>query len=122
VFTTTTTWSTSPKPFVQPNKGAPLFVGNVIDNNSNKYEDNPVQCMRAMAQKLLAEASALEADQAKERAKVTASIFCKFDQNQDEKILVEELQAGLEKVLKTTLPRSQVQVRIWIFLATAPCN
>jgi Chloroplast import apparatus Tic20-like/EF-hand domain pair len=85
-----------------------LFVGNVIENN-NKYEDDPIQRMRAMAQKLRAEAAALEADRAKERADATASIFRKFDQNRDEKITVEELQAGLEKVLKTTLPRSQVQ-------------
>jgi hypothetical protein len=107
-LSTTTTWNTSPKTFVRPNKGAPLFVGNVIENNK-KYEDDPVQRMRAMAQKLRAEAAALEADRAKERADATASIFRKFDQNRDEKITVEELQAGLEKVLKTTLPRSQVQ-------------
>lgn len=71
-------------------------------------EDNEIERLKSMAQKLRAEAASLEAQRAEELAAAAESAFKKFDTNQDGEISFEELKAGLEKVLKTELPEKRV--------------
>jgi hypothetical protein len=74
----------------------------------NKVDDE-IERLTSMAQRLRAEAAALEADRAAELAMAAESAFRKFDTNQDGEISFQELKAGLEKVLKTELPERRVQ-------------
>jgi len=62
--------------------------------------DDEIERMMAMAAKLRAEASALEAEKAQETAEIVERIFNKFDTNKDGEIDVDELKAGLESSLK----------------------
>jgi hypothetical protein len=71
--------------------------------------DQEIERLLSMAQKLRAEASALEANRAEDLAKAAESAFRKFDTNQDGKISLTELKAGLEKILKTELPEERVR-------------
>jgi Ca2+-binding EF-hand superfamily protein len=68
----------------------------------NKADDE-IERLKSMAQKLRAEASALEAERAQELAAAAEIVFRKFDTNKDGEISLEELKAGLEKALKIEL-------------------
>lgn len=72
-------------------------------------EDDEIERLKSMAQKLRAEAAALEAERAKESAKVVEAAFRKFDTNSDGEITFEELKSGLEKALKMELPEKRVR-------------
>ena len=71
--------------------------------------DDEIERLKSMAQKLRAEAAALEADRAQELAAAAESVFRKFDTNQDGEISLEELKNGLEKSLKIELPNKRVE-------------
>ena len=71
--------------------------------------DDEVERLKSMAQKLSAEAAALEDDRAQELAAIAESAFRKFDTNQDGGISLNELKAGLEKAFKMELPDKRVQ-------------
>jgi hypothetical protein len=62
-----------------------------------------------MAQKLRAEAALLEAERAEELAEQAGKSFRKFDSNKDGEVTLNELKAGLEKLLKVELPDSRVR-------------
>jgi hypothetical protein len=72
-------------------------------------EDNEIERLKSMAQKLRAEVAAMEAERAREYAKAAEAAFQKFDTNNNGEITFEELKAGLEKVLKTELPEQRVR-------------
>jgi hypothetical protein len=72
--------------------------------------DDEIQRLKAMAQKLRAEAAALEAERAEELAKATEHVFAQFDRDQDGEISFEELKVGLEKGLKTELSDARVKM------------
>jgi hypothetical protein len=72
-------------------------------------EDDEIARLKAMAQKLRAEAATLEAEQAEERASVARIAFEKFDDNSDGKISLEELKSGLEASLKTEISQERIQ-------------
>ena len=72
-------------------------------------DDNEIERLKSMAQKLRAEAAALEAERAQEYAKAAEVAFQKFDTNSDGEITFEELKAGLEKALKMELPEQRVR-------------
>lgn len=76
---------------------------------SQKVADDEIERLKSMAQKLRAEAAALEAERAQELAVAAEHAFQKFDTNRDGEITFEELKAGLEKILKTELPDQRVQ-------------
>mmetsp|Transcript_131589 Transcript_131589/g.380636 ORF Transcript_131589/g.380636 Transcript_131589/m.380636 type:complete len:389 (-) Transcript_131589:122-1288(-) len=71
-------------------------------------EDDEIERLKSMAQKLRAEAAALEAERAEEISKAAEDAFRKFDKNDDGEITFEELKAGLEKSLKMELPEKRV--------------
>ena len=71
--------------------------------------DDEIERLKSMAQKLRAEAAALEADRAQELAAAAESVFRKFDTNQDGEISLEELKTGLEKALKIELTDKRVE-------------
>ncbi|KAL3912950.1 MAG: hypothetical protein SGARI_000896 [Bacillariaceae sp.] len=71
--------------------------------------DNEIDRLKIMAQKLRAEAAALEADRAQELANAATIAFEKFDKNNDGVITLEELKQGLEKSFKTELSEERVQ-------------
>jgi hypothetical protein len=68
-----------------------------------------VERFKSMAQKLRAEAAALEDDRAQELAAIAESAFRKFDTDQDGEISLNELKAGLEKAFKMELPDKRIQ-------------
>jgi hypothetical protein len=68
-----------------------------------------VERLKSMAQKLRAEAAALETNRAQELTATAESAFRKFDTNQDGEISINELKAGLEKAFKMELPDKRVQ-------------
>jgi len=70
---------------------------------SDEGKDEEIDRLLSMAAKLRAEASSLEAEKAKGRADAVEKAFRQFDINQDEEIDVNELKAGLEKMLKMEL-------------------
>lgn len=84
-----------------------LFTQNTPEEQT--AQDEEIDRLKSMAQKLRAEAAALEAERAQELAEAAESAFRKFDTNKDGEISLEELKAGLEKVLKTELPDNRVQ-------------
>lgn len=71
--------------------------------------DDEIDRLKSMAQKLRAEAAALEAERQEELAAATEVVFRKFDTNQDGEISMEELKKGLEKSLKIELTDSRVE-------------
>ncbi|CAJ1937157.1 unnamed protein product [Cylindrotheca closterium] len=71
--------------------------------------DDEIDRLKSMAQKLRAEAAALEAERAEELAAATELVFRKFDTNQDGEISLKELKEGLEKSLKIELTDSRVE-------------
>mmetsp|Transcript_39820 Transcript_39820/g.96108 ORF Transcript_39820/g.96108 Transcript_39820/m.96108 type:complete len:398 (+) Transcript_39820:398-1591(+) len=72
--------------------------------------DDEIERLKAMAQKLRAEAASLEAERAEELAQATQHVFDQFDKNQDGEIGLDELKAGLEKGLKTELSDTRVKM------------
>jgi hypothetical protein len=68
-----------------------------------------VERLKSMAQKLRAEAAALETDRKQELAAIAESAFRKFDTDQDGEISLNELKAGLEKAFKMELPDKRIQ-------------
>ena len=78
-------------------------------SESSTTEEDEIARLKAMAQKLRAEAASLEAEQAEERANVARIAFEKFDNNSDGKISLEELKSGLEASLKTEISQERVQ-------------
>jgi hypothetical protein len=87
---------------------APLYMTQHTPEEQQK-EDDEIGRLRSMAQKLRAEAAALEADRQNEMAQAAENAFRKFDTNQDGEISFEELKAGLEKALKIELPEMRVK-------------
>ena len=73
------------------------------------FADDEIERLQSMAQKLRAEAAALEAQRADELAMAAQKAFEKFDTNDDGEITFEELKKGLEKTLKMDLPEKRVQ-------------
>ena len=71
--------------------------------------DDEIARLKAMAQKLRAEAAAMEAERAEELAQAAENAFRRFDKDGDGEITFEELKVGLEKVLKTELPENRVK-------------
>lgn len=71
--------------------------------------DQEIERLKSMAQKLRAEAAALEAQRAQEMSVAIESAFRKFDTDKDGAISFEELKAGLEKSLKMELPEQRVR-------------
>jgi hypothetical protein len=78
-------------------------------NEEQMKADDEISRLKSMAQKLRAEAASMEAERAEELAAAAESAFRKFDTNKDGEISLEELKAGLEKVLKTELTDSRVE-------------
>jgi Ca2+-binding EF-hand superfamily protein len=78
-------------------------------SSSEKVVDDEVERLLSMAAKLRAEAAALEAEKAQQRADATARAFQQFDTNRDGSVSVKELQGGLEKALRKELDESRVQ-------------
>ena len=74
-----------------------------------EQEDSEIDRLRAMAAKLRAEASILEANKAQQLADAAETAFRQFDTNKDGEISVTELKAGLEKALKTNFSEQRVQ-------------
>jgi hypothetical protein len=72
-------------------------------------ENSEVDRLKSMAQKLRAEAAALETDRKQELAAIAESAFRKFDTDQDGEISINELKAGLEKAFKMQLPDKRIQ-------------
>lgn len=85
---------------------SPLYMS---ESPAPTDEDDEIARLKAMAQKLRAEASALEAEQLQERASVARMAFEKFDDDSDGKISKEELKRGLEASLKTEISDERVQ-------------
>jgi hypothetical protein len=71
--------------------------------------DDEIGRLKSMAQKLRAEAAALEAERQQALAVAAEKAFRMFDTNKDGEISFEELKAGLEKALKTELPENRVK-------------
>jgi hypothetical protein len=84
-------------------------LNNTPEDPKVAANDDEVNRLKSMAQKLRAEAAALEAARAQELAISAESAFRKFDTNQDGEIGLEELKAGLEKALKMELPDKRVR-------------
>jgi hypothetical protein len=72
--------------------------------------DDEITRLRTMAQKLRAEAAALEAERAEGLARAASAVFDKFDTDRDGVVTLAELKAGLEKNLKTELSDSRVKM------------
>lgn len=86
----------------------PFFMAQSSQEEQMERDDE-IERLKSLAQKLRAEAAALEAERADELAAATEMVFRKFDTNQDGEISLEELKAGLEKSLKIELPDSRVE-------------
>lgn len=93
-------------------KASRMSVSHLMAQQSPEKQneaDNEIDRLKSMAQKLRAEAAALEAERAKELAAAAESVFRKFDTNKDGEISLEELKAGLEKSLKIELSDKRVE-------------
>ena len=86
----------------------PLYMTQHTPEEQQKEDDEIVR-LRSMAQKLRAEAAALEADRQGEMAQAAENAFRKFDTNKDGEVSFDELKAGLEKALKIELPEMRVK-------------
>lgn len=73
------------------------------------FADDEIDRLQSMAQKLRAEASALEAQRAEDLSMAAQKAFQKFDTNDDGEVSFEELKKGLEKILKVELPEKRVE-------------
>jgi hypothetical protein len=82
---------------------------NTHSPEEQKTADDEIERLKSMAQKLRAEAAALEAERAQELANAATVAFEKFDKNNDGVITLEELKLGLEKTLKTELSEERVK-------------
>jgi hypothetical protein len=85
------------------------FSLSMSEPSSSTDEDNEISRLKAMAQKLRAEAASLEAEQAQQRSNVARIAFEKFDNDSDGNISLEELKSGLEASLKTEISQARVQ-------------
>lgn len=95
--------------FAAQHHNSPSSISLSMSESSSSAEDDEIARLKAMAQKLRAEAASLEAEQAEERANVARIAFEKFDNNSDGKISLEELKSGLETSLKTEISQERVQ-------------
>jgi hypothetical protein len=97
--------------FIQTQKSltGPLHVTTQRSPEYQQKEGDEVERLKFMAQKLRAEAALLEAERAEELAEQAGNFFQKFDSNKDGEVTLNELKAGLEKVLKVELPDSRVR-------------
>ena len=86
-----------------------LQVTSLDQEQKDVSVNSQVEKLMFTANKLRAEAAALEAEKANEMAQATQKAFQKFDLNQDGEVSLDELKAGLEKVFKIDLPESRVQ-------------
>jgi Chloroplast import apparatus Tic20-like/EF-hand domain pair len=82
---------------------------NTHSPEEQKVADDEIARLKSMAQKLRAEAAALEALRAQELANAATIAFEKFDKNKDGEITLQELKSGLEKTLKMELSDERVQ-------------
>jgi hypothetical protein len=82
---------------------------NTHSPEEQRIADDEIARLKSMAQKLRAEAAALEAERAQELANAASMAFEKFDKNNDGEITLEELKTGLEKILKTELSEERVK-------------
>jgi len=85
------------------------FSLSMSDTSASTDEDNEIARLKAMAQKLRAEAASLEAEQATQRANVARIAFEKFDDDSDGNISLKELKSGLEASLKTEISEARIQ-------------
>ncbi len=103
--TTSSKWNSLHRSTPIPTKSQ-LFVQHTPEEQRNADEE--IERLKSMAQKLRAEAAALEAQRAEEMSVVIESAFRKFDTDKDGAISFAELKAGLEKYLKVELPENRV--------------
>lgn len=112
--TTTTTMTTNSRLYSSAadddNSTTPPPPPRAAPQEKQAVADDEIARLQAMAQKLRAEAAALEADRAQELAAAAQHVFDKFDTNQNGEITLQELKAGLEKGLKTELSDARVQM------------
>ena len=100
---------TMPKPttttpqvqMMQNSLRSPSLTALQVTPAEQQETDDEIERLKSMAQKLRAEAAALEAERADELAIAAEKAFQKFDTNQDGEISFDELKQGLEKILKT---------------------
>jgi len=76
---------------------------------SDEAADSEIDRLKSMAQKLRAEAAALEAEKARALADAAEGAFRRFDTNRDGEISAKELKEGLEKSLKVELSDRRVK-------------
>jgi len=76
---------------------------------SSTKEEDEISRLKAMAQKLRAEAAALQSDMMEERSNVARIAFEKFDNDSDGNISLAELKSGLQASLKTEISDERVQ-------------
>jgi len=100
--------SSNPASF-SPRSISPMLQLSMKTGQEQEQEDSEIDRLRAMAAKLRAEASILEANKAQQLADAAETAFRQFDTNKDGEISVTELKAGLEKALKTNLSEQRVQ-------------
>ena len=100
--------SSNPASF-SPRSISPMLQLSIKTVQEQEQEDSEIDRLRAMAAKLRAEASILEANKAQQLADAAETAFRQFDTNKDGEISVTELKAGLEKALKTNFSEQRVQ-------------
>jgi len=96
--------------FVAPSSFSLQAAANsVLPDPSNNSENDEVQRLRAMAQRLRDDASALAAEQAQKVTEIAMKAFAQFDLNNDGTISVDELKMGLEKATKHEIPQDRIE-------------
>ncbi|KAG7351827.1 chloroplast import apparatus Tic20-like protein [Nitzschia inconspicua] len=85
------------------------LLQNTHSPEEQQVADDEIARLKSMAQKLRAEAAALEAERAQELANAATIAFEKFDKNKDGEISLQELKSGLEKILKTELSEERAR-------------
>lgn len=93
-----------------PSRTARFAATNIVPPPNDEVER-----LQTMAAKLREEAALLEAEQKAAITKVAQSFFRKFDTDQNGRVDVSELQAGLERLLKLDLPEQRAQQLVQAF-------